>query len=207
MNIDNQKPVQTNIDWSYPEPRTGFAGFIDRLVGPGATTAELFIQFGFAIFAGLFIFGYSEFYDYGWTWWQTLIASYLAFDICGGIATNATSSAKRWWHRSERQNTKSRMKFIVPHIYMPLLIVLAFMPGEWFFLIFIYGYLLVGSYIISSVQLYLRRPVSLILYVGAIFSAMIFFTPMVRGLEWFVPLLFLKLFVSHLNQEEPYRPK
>jgi hypothetical protein len=196
----------TKIDWNYPSPRTGFAGFIDRLVGPGATRAELWIQFGFAVLAGLFIIVYSVVGDLGWSVWQTIVAGYLAFDICGGIATNATSSAKRWWHREERRTLRADMRFIIPHIYMPLLIMLAFMPGRWDFVFIVYGYLIVGALIISRTQLYLRRPVSVIMYSIAIFGSMVLFSSSVRGVEWFIPLLFLKLFVSHLNFEEPYRP-
>lgn len=194
------------IDWNYPAPRAGFAGFIDKLVGPGATRAELWIQFGFAVCAGLFVWAFSIFAQLGWGALQTVVAVYLAFDICGGIATNATSSAKRWWHRSERQNFWSKMKFITPHIYMPLLIMLVFLPGNWLFLVLVYGYLLFGAIVIARTPLYLRRPVSLIMYCIAIFGSMVLFTPIARGIEWFIPLLFLKLFVSHLNQEEPYRP-
>lgn len=197
---------KTTIDWNYPTPRTGFAGFIDKLVGPGATKAELWLQFGFAVLAGFLMWAYATFKPLPWTWWQILIASYLAFDICGGIATNATSSAKRWWHRAERQTVKAKMKFIIPHFYMPGLITLAFMPGNLTFFLVVYGYLILGALIIVYTPLYLRRPMTLVLFSGAIVMAMVLFTPMVRGLEWFIPLLFLKLFVSHLNQEEPYRP-
>jgi hypothetical protein len=30
--------------------------------------------------------------------------------------------------------------------------------------------------------------------------------PQPQGLEWFLPLFYLKLLVSHLPTEEPYRP-
>ncbi|MFZ0613588.1 MAG: hypothetical protein WAM73_15220 [Desulfobacterales bacterium] len=39
----------------------------------------------------------------------------LAFDIVGGVTTNATSSAKRWYHRSG-QTALNHMGFIALHL-------------------------------------------------------------------------------------------
>ncbi|MFQ6091172.1 MAG: hypothetical protein ACE5OR_00565 [bacterium] len=192
-------------NWSYPQPRTGFTGFIDRLVGPGATKAELIIQFSFALCAGLAMLTYALIAKLPWTGWQIAVASYLAFDICGGIATNATSSAKRWWHREEPRHLKNHAIFITAHFYMPLLITLAFFPRDWTFFVVTYGYLLIAAAIIVTSPLYLRRPVAFILYTGAIIMNGFFIEP-VHGLEWFIPFFYLKLLMSHLVREEPYRP-
>ncbi|PIQ77874.1 hypothetical protein COV82_02390 [Candidatus Peregrinibacteria bacterium CG11_big_fil_rev_8_21_14_0_20_46_8] len=199
-------PEAGKIDWQYPAPRKkGFGAFIDRLVGPGATPAELWLQFGFAVAAGLTMLYFGLQPELGWNGWQVAVAAYLVFDICGGIATNATNAAKRWWHRKERQNFKSHMKFILPHFYMPLFIMLAFFPGQWDLFAIIYGYLVLGAIGIAQTPLYLRRPVAFILYTGAlVMNAYLFEMPL--GLEWFIPLLYLKLFMAHLIREAPYRP-
>jgi hypothetical protein len=36
--------MNTNIDWNYPQPRSGFAGAIDKFFGPGTTKAEGWLQ-------------------------------------------------------------------------------------------------------------------------------------------------------------------
>jgi len=196
-----------HINWEYPKPRSkGFGGFIDKLVGPGATTAELWIQFGFAVAAGLTVLFFGLQPEASWTGWQVVVASYLAFDICGGIGTNATSSAKRWWHRKERRHFKNDMKFILPHFYMPLMITLAFFPGDWAFFFIIYGYLIFGAVTMAKLPLYLRRPVAMVLYTGALLmNAYLFEMPLL--IAWFIPLIYLKLFIAHLLREEPYRPE
>jgi hypothetical protein len=32
------------INWNYPAPRAGFAGLLDRFIGPGATRLEMAIE-------------------------------------------------------------------------------------------------------------------------------------------------------------------
>ena len=43
----------TNIIWQPPEPRSGLAGQWDKFVGPGATAAELWLQFLPVVLPGL----------------------------------------------------------------------------------------------------------------------------------------------------------
>lgn len=52
-------------------------------------------------FAGI-VAGYAYGRHLNWSLFQYAIAVILVFDIVGGIATNATSTAKRWYHRAER---------------------------------------------------------------------------------------------------------
>ena len=193
------------IDWKCPPPRKGLKGFIDRLFGPGATTAEYILQLGFAIAMAVIMLLYVLLAKLPWNIIQIIVPVYLAFDICGGIATNATSSAKRWWHRKERRTWKKDAQFLAAHFYMPLLITLAFFPRDWSFFIISYGYLLFAGFIIAATTLYLRRAVSLMFYAGALILSL-YAIPLQQGLIWFLPLFYLKLLVSYLNVEEPYRP-
>ena len=52
---------------------------------------------------------------------------------------------------------------------------------------------------------YLQRPVALIVFGCALLISLYVLSQPV-GLEWFLPLFYLKLLVSHLPKEEPYRP-
>lgn len=65
-------------------------------------------------------------------------------------------------------------------------------------------YLLAATIVILKIPLYLQRPMALSpVAIFILINAYAFSTP---GLEWFIPFLFLKLLVSHLVHEEPYRP-
>lgn len=200
INYLHMSDNRLSIEWKYPAPRTGFKGLVDKLVGPGATKAELFLQFSFAIFMGLgmLYYGYTR---TAWNGWQIAVTSYLMFDICGGIATNATNAAKRWWHRQDRLHIKNDAIFVSAHFYMPFLITLAFFPSDWNFFFVTYVYLLIGGLCIALSPLYLRRPVAFLAYVGALFISFTISVP--PGLLWFIPLFYLKIFLAHLPPEAP----
>ena len=56
-----------------------------------------------------------------------------------------------------------------------------------------------------ATPLYLQRPVGLGLYAAAVIGSGHLLQP-TPGLDWFLPLFFLKLLVSHLIFETPFRP-
>jgi len=193
------------ISWTPPEPREGWKGAWDRFVGPGATSAELRLQLGPAIVAGIALPLYAIFGGLGWSLLQLLAAGLLAFDMTGGIVTNATSSAKRWYHR-EGEGFRQHLGFILPHGAQIFLVSWLFLGVDWIFFGVFYGYLIVASLIILWAPLYLERPLALLLYCGAVLLNRYAFTATV-GMEWFIPFFFMKLLVSHLVKEAPYRPK
>ena len=67
-------------------------------------------------------------------------------------------------------------------------------------------YLLIAGLTIISTPLYLQRPVALVMYTGSLVVAIYALAPP-AGMEWFLPLFYLKLLVAHLPKEEAYRPK
>jgi hypothetical protein len=56
-----------------------------------------------------------------------------------------------------------------------------------------------------SVPQYLQRPTALVCFACGLLIAM-YLLPQPTGLEWFLPMFYLKVLVSHLPKEEPYRP-
>ncbi|WPL16455.1 hypothetical protein Thiowin_01409 [Thiorhodovibrio winogradskyi] len=67
------------------------------------------------------------------------------------------------------------------------------------------AYLLAAATLVLKTPVYLQRPVALTLYiVGLVIGLWILPTP--SGLECFLPVFYLKLLVSLLPHEEPYRP-
>lgn len=193
------------ISWTPPEPREGWKGAWDRLVGPGATSAELWLQLGPATVAGMALPLYAILSGLGWSLVQLLVAGVLAFDMTGGIVTNATSSAKRWYHR-EGAGFWQHLGFILLHGAQVFLVTWLFLGMDWTFFGVFYGYLIVASLIVLWTPLYLQRPSALLLYCGAVLLNRYAFTATV-GMEWFIPFFFMKLLVSHLVKEAPYRPE
>ncbi len=194
-----------HIRWASPEPRTGWLGLWDRFVGPGATAAEEWLQLlgGLVLITMALLVFFIRFPDEP-TRIQIVIVTLLALDLSGGVITNATSTAKCWYHR-EGQGWWQHLVFVLPHgIHLVLLVWL--FPGVawWFFLLF-YGYLVAATLIILHTPLYLQRPTAFMCYAGVVLLNVLFApTP---GLEWVVPFLFLKLLIGHLLKEAPFRPE
>jgi hypothetical protein len=92
------------------------AGTLDRFLGPGTTGEEFSLILGPILLFTIIVPIVAVQRGLAWTWWQYAAAALLAFDISGGITTNATSSAKRWYHR-EGHGTKAHLAFLSVHIY------------------------------------------------------------------------------------------
>ena len=202
----NERKKNIYINWQPPEPRSGLIGQWDKFIGPGASQAEIWLQLVPAVLAGISIIFYANSKGLEWSIPQYIIAAIVALDMVGGAITNATNTAKRWYHR-EGQGFKQHFSFIVIHGGQIVLVAWFFYPDIWlqYFLI-LYGYLLATSLVILLVPLYLQRAVAILCYGGAILISSYVLIP-IPGLEWFVPIFFLKLLVSHLLREAPFSPK
>ncbi len=188
------------IDWNYPEPKSR----TEKFIGPGATKAELIIQQAFPYLFGTLLPLIAYLKGWGWNWIQMILAALLAIDMLGGVLTNATSTAKRWYHR-EGQGFKQHMKFVLLHILQIFVVMAAFDWGNWIFVIGGYSYLLIASLTILKSPLYLQRPIALGSLFGGVLIAL-YILPTPPHFEWFLPAYYIKILVSHLLLEEPYRP-
>ena len=195
---------KANINWQYPPPRKGLLGALDRFIGPGATSAEIWLQIVPSVLAGIGAPVYAILNGVEWNIVQLVLAGLFAFDMMGGIVTNATSTAKRWYHR-KGQGFGHHFAFTGVHAVHLFLVAWLFRSQDWGFFGATTAYLLVASVIILKSPLYLRRPLAYLLYAIALLVSIYGFAPTV-GLEWFLPFFYLKLLVSHLLREEPYRP-
>lgn len=192
------------IDWNYPEPRKGFAGILDKFIGPGATPAEIAIQLGIPFLAFLIAPIHAKSLSVEWTLLQYLFCAVLAFDIAGGVITNSTSCAKRWYHRAG-QKFGNHVIFVALHWIHLLLVSWMYLSRNLGWLLYAGGFLMFATVVILRTPQYLQRPVSLLLY-GIAILLDLYLLESPKGLEWFLPLFYLKLLVSHLVKEEPYRP-
>ena len=194
-----------NIDWTPPQPREGLAGMWDKFVGPGATRSEEILQLlgGVLLMIALsgLLFIRRDALD--WSLLQVILAALLIFDLIGGIITNATATAKRWYHRDGHDSFASHLPFIATHGFHLAVIAFLFRDGDWMYFLVLYGYLIGGTVLITRVALYLQRPLAMMLYAGVLLIGIYVFEP-TPGLEWFIPFFFLKLLISHLLTEAPY---
>ena len=192
-------------DWWLPQPREGLIGQLDRLIGPGATNAELCLQLIPAVIAAVAAPIYASTLPVQETPLQLGLIAVLAFDLVGGVLTNATAAAKRWYHRPG-QEWRQHLAFVVVHVLHIFLVAWLFRGGDWGFLLGVSGYLLGAAVVIVRSPLYLQRPIAVGLYGIALLGDCYLVLP-TPGLEWFLPLFFLKLLVSHLLKEKPYSPE
>lgn len=192
------------IHWKAPPPRSGPAGALDRFVGPGATRAELTLQLVLPVLAAIAAPLYASRAVGSWSWFQYAICCALAFDTAGGIITNATSSAKRWYHRAG-QGFKQHIGLVSIHLLHLLVVSWLYLAFDVAWLVSAGAYLLFSALVVLAVPQYLQRPVALAAYACALLIAL-YVLVQPAGLEWFLPLFYLKLLVSYLPKEEPYRP-
>ena len=194
----------TSIDWSCPKPRSGLAGALDRFIGPGATRAELLLQSIIPLAAVVFLLGYAGHANLNWTVLQQSVAAMLAFDVAGGVVTNATSSAKRWFHRPG-QRRRDHLGFISLHLSHLAIVSWLFMSGDANWFVMASGLLLVTSLVVILTPVYLKRPVAHFAFACSLLVVQ-YAMQSPQGLEWFLPLFYLKLLLSHLPPEAPFRP-
>jgi hypothetical protein len=194
----------TQLEWTPPPPRPGFLGSWDRFIGPGATRAENILILGAAVAAGLALPLYAALRGLGWTALQLVVGGLVAADLAGGVVANAAGPAKAWYHRPG-QGFRQHLGFVAVHIVDIALVAGLFRGLDWAYAAGVYGYLLLATIVVLWVPLYLQRPVALLLYGGAILLNA-YLLPPTAGMEWFVPVLFLKLLVAHVPRETPFRP-
>lgn len=192
------------INWNYPSPRPGWRGELDAFIGPGVTPAELVLELSVSLVGGLLMLGFALTQPLGWNGWQVALAVLLAFDLAGGVVTNATSSAKRWYHRPE-QGFWHHIAFIAVHRVHLALVAWAFRSGDWAWAVSWYAFLMLVGVLILRLPLYLQRPVAFSLF-GLGLLLVLYIDRLTPGMEWFMPVFLLKLLVSHLLREETYRP-
>ncbi|GAB6091672.1 hypothetical protein [Spirochaeta dissipatitropha] len=192
------------IRWKLPPKRRGVAGKLDSFIGPGATKAELRIQFGGAIIAAAGAGFYAAVMRPDWGPLYLIVVGLLALDLMGGVITNATSAAKRWYHRAEL-GLRAHLTFAAVHLLHIVLVAWLFMNGSFVFFFQASGLLVISILLVQFSPLYMQRPIAFSCYSVALLF-FIYGPSAVVGLEWFVPFFYLKVVMSHAVREEPYRP-
>jgi hypothetical protein len=131
----------------------------------------------------------------GWTALQVAVVALLAADVGGGLVDNATDSARRWWHRPGRR-ARHHLLFLAAHVHPFVLVLVLGGPG-WRTAAGTYAATLVIGAAVLLTPPHLRRPVAFGCYAAAV-TALSTLGTAPGGLEWFAPLLLLKLLLAHL---------
>lgn len=187
-----------------PSPRDGLLGLTDQFIGPGATRNELLIQLLPLLPAAIPCYLHAR--NSGLDVAHAVGAALLAVDLLGGVATNSTSAAKRWYHR-EGQSRLHHMSFVIAHAAHITIIAWLYRDHDLRWFIVVFSYLLVAAAIIVECPRYLQRSCAHILFAVAIsIDATQALFPITKGVEWFIPVFYLKLLVAHLLDETPFPP-
>jgi hypothetical protein len=191
-----------DITWTPPDPRPGAPGYWDRFVGPVQTRAELALTLvpsltaAAAVSAAMAAGGFAAL--------EVVLAAVLAFDIAGGVIANATTAGQRWYHRPGA-SPGEQLRFVALHGIHIALVGVVFLGGDWVFVAVTYVLLLASSVAALAVPLYLQRAVGRIGFMAGTAVGLGIF-PLPLEMQWFVPVLFCKLLISHLTREAPWAP-
>lgn len=125
-------------------------------------------------------------------WWQWPILAFLAFDIVGGIAANASDAATRQHHRNG--NALKPLFFTFFHVHPFAATLLLPVPGLVEATV-LWGSALIGTALVVLTTPSLKRGVSLgFCGIAITLFAIVFPAP---GLEWFAPCFLIKLVAAH----------
>lgn len=176
---------------------TGSMTFTESMFGLQATTAELQLQL-------VPTFVYSMLLLYRAVHLALLKSSIhyilfftLAFDVTGGVLTTATLAGKAAYHRtSSRSISQDHVVFSVAHIFHVLIVAVMFRDGvDISFFLQVSTLLLISAAVVMSVPDYVKNVTAFVAVLNAVFLDLYVWGP-TKCLEWFVPLLFIKVCVG-----------
>ncbi|MBB1245247.1 hypothetical protein GL263_16965 [Streptomyces durbertensis] len=196
--------ADVRVSWEIPATPPGFAGRVERFTGPGKRRSESVVELGggtlcvLLLAAGVWASGAVG----GWSTAQLVIVAVVALDLVGGVLTNSTNAAKRWYHRAAPGARRARLLFVSAHLAHLAAMGLVVLSGDWGWTAGNAALLAVGAVCVEFAPLHLRRPVSMVVLMAAVLVNLFWLTVPLQ-LAWFAPLFFLKLVVCHLVPEAP----
>ena len=177
------------------QPRPGLLGSWDRFVGPGMSAGENALMICSTLVGGALVAAHLS--ALGLSWLLVVLGALIGADVIGGAVCNMTETTKRWYHRP-KQRPRDHLSFIALHLLHVVAVAWAF-RGAGFdatYALVIGGWLLASAALVLYAPTALRSPLATTLYAGALGLSLYALGP-TPGLEWFVPLLFVKLLIGH----------
>ncbi|MEV2237485.1 hypothetical protein [Micromonospora sp. NPDC049891] len=196
-------PPGVRVDWRVPPPRPGLAGAVDRFFGPGRSRRENLAEAGAHLLVLSLLAGYVLRQARGqhWSVVEIVVTAVIAVDLVGGVLTNATNAAKRWYHRPGQR--ARRLGFVAAHLAYPVVVTLLPAAGAdpaW--LLANAALLLVAAIVVESAPVDVKRLIAMALYLVAVLVNLTFL-PLAPAYAWFPLLFYLKLLVCFLVLEAP----
>lgn len=177
------------------QPRPGLLGSWDRFVGPGMSAGENVLMIGSTLTGGALVGAHLA--ALGLSWPFVVLGALIGADVIGGAVCNMTETTKRWYHRPE-QRPRDHLGFIVLHLLHIVAVAWAF-RGAGFdaaYALTVGGWLIATAALVLYAPATLRSPLATTLYAVTLGLSLYALGP-TPGLEWFVPLLFVKLLNGH----------
>lgn len=192
------------IDWTIPPTAPGWGGRIERFMGPGKTRAETIVELlgGALGFAAVVALAANDETVRAWSSLQIGLGVVLALDLIGGVLTNATNSAKRWYHRPGSGRTRARLGFVAAHVLHLAVVAFVLLSSDvawWWTQV---SLLAVSAVLVELVPVEVKRPTAVAALVCAVALGQTL-APLDGVLALFPVLFYLKLLVGHLVPEAP----
>ncbi|MEU8760058.1 hypothetical protein [Streptomyces sp. NPDC048659] len=200
--------ADVEVVWDIPDAPPGLAGRLERFMGPGKSRAESAVEAAGLVLCGSLLavgVGTSGLW-HAWSAAQCAVVALIGLDLIGGVLTNATNAAKRWYHRPAPGARRTRLLFVSAHLLHLLAMGLVVLSGDWRWTLGNGALLLAGAAVVEFTPLQLKRPASMAVLMAAVLVNL-FWLEVPAALAWFAPLFFLKLLVCHLVPEAPLRRK
>ncbi|MFG3442211.1 hypothetical protein ACGF0J_33630 [Nonomuraea sp. NPDC047897] len=193
--------MRAEIDWEIPATPPGWRGALERFMGPGKTRAERRMEIAGSL-ACMALLGWHLLaapIQGGWPQWA--VTAVIGLDLVGGVMTNATNAAKRWYHRKA---PRARLGFVAAHLTYLAAMAFVVLDAAWGWFFANSALLLAGALLVETVKLEAKRPAAMAAYMAAVLVNLTAL-PVPENLEWFTVLFFLKLLVCYLVPEAPMR--
>ncbi|MEL6310553.1 MAG: hypothetical protein AAFV98_10315 [Chloroflexota bacterium] len=174
-----------------------------ELHGENPTRIGLALIYGTAVIGTALLAWYTWQLGLSLNAWQWLALLIVAADILGGAVANMTRSTNTYYR------SKSYMLsvgFLVMHIAHPALLAWSGL-ARWSEMLWLYGYMLIaGLFILSLADTEHQKAVAVVLWVGGVLLANVWFSMGVI-LLWFVPLYLFKLLMAFAVTHYPISPE
>lgn len=174
----------------------------EMLISPGATPGERLLGYSAGLFGAAFAAALATRADTAL--WVIAVVAIVGFDVFGGVVVNATPSGSRRFHGAKTSRW-SGFGFVAMHVH-PLALVLL-LPEEmpWATAIVVYAGVVLATVLISVAPKFLRQPIAFA--AAAILIALTTVMPPPATLiAWVLPLLTVKLLLSHLLPHPAIEP-
>ncbi|MDA3643252.1 hypothetical protein LZ318_20400 [Saccharopolyspora indica] len=203
VSAEPETPGDVVIEWRIPSTPRGVGGVLKRFIGPGRTRLENVVEaVGQLLNMALLALCIAWFGGWGGAVLPDVVLAVMVFDLVGGVLTNATNAAKRWYHRPAPGMRGKRLLFIASHLLYLVAVVFVLDAGGWRWLLINAALLLAAAVLVEVAPLEVKRLAAVGLYLAAVLVNLTWL-PLPAVLAWFPVLFFLKLLVCFMVPEAP----